>query len=408
MKILHTSDWHIGKKLYSKDMEQDHEHFFKWMIEYIIRENIDVLLVSGDIFDVAYPSNNALQLYYKVLKMLVSSPCRNVVIIGGNHDAVSTINAPKQILQFLDIHVIGGVSDNLSDELIEIKDERGQTSLLICAVPFLRDKDIRSSVSGESYDERMQSIRNGIAAHFNEIGLLSKPYKEQGIPVVAMAHLLASGAEFSDSERDIYIGNLGSVGADVFSNWFDYVALGHIHRPQKVAGLDHVRYSGSPIALSFSENKDIKTVIQIDLNSGSLSTIESVEVPQFRRLQKIEGNFESVQSTLSESDIPDNNLVWVDLLIREKHFVPGLIQEIESFTSRLNHIQVVNYKIMFTDKEKRIAIDRVEKSGVKEMKVTDVFDNLLEQLELTDNQELRSSFLELVDILSHKEQADKQ
>jgi len=115
-----------------------------------------------------------------------------------------------------------------------------------------------------------------------------------------------------------------------------------------------------------------------------------------------------VQSTLSELDIPDNNLVWVDLLIREKHFVPGLIQEIESFTSRLNHIQVVNYKIMFTDKEKRIAIDRVEKSGVKEMKVTDVFDNLLEQLELTDNQELRSSFLELVDILSHKEQADKQ
>lgn len=408
MKILHTSDWHIGKRLYSKELEQDHEQFFEWMIDYIHREQIDVLLVAGDIFDVAYPSNAALQHYYKLLKMLVASPCRQVVIIGGNHDAVSTINAPKQILQFLDIHVLGGIPSDIKDELIEIKAADGSIGLLVCAVPFLRDKDIRSSVAGESYDARMQSIRSGIASHFADVGKLAADYRARKIPVVALAHLLASGAEFSDSERDIYIGNLGSVGADVFSDWFDYVALGHIHRPQKVAGCENIRYSGSPIALSFSEYKDTKTVVRLDAYPGMPLEIKTVEVPQFRRLLKIDDTFSSVRTELLALDTPENHSVWVDLVVREKHFIPGVIQEIEGFTSSLNYILVVNFKIVFTDREKRLGIDHIAKSGVKEMRVTDVFDNLIEQLDLKEKDELRASFQELVDDISHSKQIDNQ
>jgi exonuclease SbcD len=275
---LHTADWHIGKQLHKIDLHEDMDLFFKWLITYIDENKIDVLLMSGDLFDHANPSQTALTQYYLFLKQLLLLKCK-VIITGGNHDSPYVLNAPKDLLGILDIKVIGGAPENISDIFIECANENQK--IIIAAVPFLRDKDIRNSLPGESYQDKIDLIRQGIKNYFNKINhYYNEHYK--GLPYLVMAHLYAQGATISDSEREIQIGNQAGIEASIFGNEPHYVALGHIHKPQ-VVGSNHIRYSGSPIQLSFSEKEDQKELVLIEIND-SIFTINTVQLPQFRKL----------------------------------------------------------------------------------------------------------------------------
>ena len=145
LKILHTSDWHIGKQLLKVDFDEDMELFFNWLIETIKSEGINVLLMSGDLFDQANPSQAALTQYYQFLKRMIPLECK-IIITGGNHDSPHVLNAPKELLHFLDIEVIGGAPENISELFIPI--EQNNEKVVVAAVPFLRDKDIRKSAPG--------------------------------------------------------------------------------------------------------------------------------------------------------------------------------------------------------------------------------------------------------------------
>lgn len=257
MRILHTADWHLGARLVERDRLPEHSAFLDWLIDTLRTEKIDALLVSGDIFDAANPPQDAVALYFDFLKRLADLKTVKAVITGGNHDSASHLNAPRELLRRFEVHVFGHTGDNIVD----------LGGAVIAAVPFLRERDLREAAAGETMAAVHEQVRAAIRAHYSS-QLAACRTIANGRPVIAMGHLTVLGATTSDSERDIHIGNLGAVGADLFEG-FDYTALGHLHRPQKVAGLETIRYSGSPIALSFSEAADAKSVVVIDTQSHS-------------------------------------------------------------------------------------------------------------------------------------------
>jgi exonuclease SbcD len=298
MKILHTADWHLGKKLEQSERTDEHQYFLDWLIERLNSECIDVLIVAGDIFDTGSPSNTAFQQYYRFLRRVKNTCCREVIIIGGNHDSISTLNAPKELLKYFNVHIVGGVPEEFGEQIIPIKNDSGKVELAVCAVPFLRDKDVRLSISGETSVERESRIKQGICDHYNNFKEHIQQYKLQGVPVIATGHLFAAGSSTSESEKEIHVGNLGQVCGDQFPVEFDYIALGHIHRPQVVSNLNHIRYSGSPVPLSFSESDHTKLVIILEFQEGKLVEIQELEVPCCRKLIRFKGDVSTVQNKL--------------------------------------------------------------------------------------------------------------
>lgn len=244
-----------------------------------------------------------------------------MIIIGGNHDSISTLNAPKELLKYFNVHIVGGVSEKFTEQIIPVKDDSGNVQLVVCAIPFLRDRDIRLSVSGETTAERESRIRQGIGDHYKRFTEHVIQSKSDGVPVIATGHLFAAGSSTSESEKEIHVGNLGQVCADQFPVEFDYIALGHIHRPQIVNQMNHIRYSGSPVPLSFSETDDKKQVVILEFEAGKQTRIEELEVPCCRRLIRIKGDLESVKNKLLL--LEDHGLMypaWIELQVEtESH-----------------------------------------------------------------------------------------
>ncbi|KAA9340529.1 exonuclease SbcCD subunit D C-terminal domain-containing protein [Adhaeribacter soli] len=342
MRVLHTSDWHLGKRLLQHERTLEHQHFLDWLLETIKSEKVDALIVAGDVFDTGTPSNTALKQYYDFLRELYLTGCKHVIITGGNHDSISTLNAPKELLKYFNIHVIGGVPANLEEEIIPLEDKTGEVQLVVCAVPFLRDKDVRLSIAGETAEEREQRIKDGICNHYKELVPYIKAYKTEGIPVLATGHLFAAGSSTSDSEKEIHVGNLGQIYGDQFPVEFDYVALGHLHRPQFVGGFKHVRYSGSPIPLSFSENDDRKIVLLLDFENGTLGNITEIPVPRQRRLVRFKGTLEKVQIQMLAFENEDCPLpAWAEVQVDTETFIPNLEENLRELLGGKEDLELI-------------------------------------------------------------------
>jgi len=292
MKILHTADWHLGHRLHEHSQIEEQALFLNWIENFIIEHKIDVLLISGDIFDTGTPSNQSLEMYYSFLVRLNETECSSILITGGNHDSPGTLNAPKQLLNALSIKVVGKATENIEDEIFEI-DCKGE-KVIIGAVPYLRDQDIRRAVAGESFDELTDRYKKALTNHYTEIAEHCEAINISKVPVIAMGHLFAIGGSVSDSEQNIYVGTLGHIGANDFPEVFDYIALGHLHRPQIVGGNDKIRYSGSPHILGFSELNYDKKVIVLTIEDKSIYKIEDKIVPKFREFYRLIGSKEDV------------------------------------------------------------------------------------------------------------------
>ena len=158
MKILHTSDWHLGHKLYGRQRYQEPSDFLNWLLEQIEEQEVDALIVAGDIFDSQTPANQSLEMYYRFLSRTANSCCRHIIIVGGNHDSPTLLNAPRELLHFLNIHVVGRAPENIEEELLVLNDTGGSPELMVLAVPYLRDKDIRLSEAGESIGDKQNKM----------------------------------------------------------------------------------------------------------------------------------------------------------------------------------------------------------------------------------------------------------
>lgn len=299
MKILHTSDWHIGSTFYGKKRYEEFSLFFAWLLETINTEKIDVLLVSGDIFDTALPSNTAQQIYYSFLISLRQSCCRHAVITGGNHDSPSFLNAPKQLLKTLDIHVVGaaqdknsGIAEETDEELLKITVEN--ETVYILAVPYLRERDLQGISITDSHADRAGKIAAAIKNHYARLAEKAAAQKQPGEKIIAMGHLYAAGASLEEEgERELYMGSLAQISAAAFPPCLDYIALGHIHTAQKIGGSEHIRYCGSPLAMNFSEKNTAKKILIVD--TAPQISIKEIPVPEFQITRKIRGDFSHIR-----------------------------------------------------------------------------------------------------------------
>ena len=180
MKILHTSDWHLGRTLYSKkERQEEHTAFLEWLLKTIKENSIDLVLIAGDIFDTASPSSTSQKMYYDFLIKVRTAGCENVIVVGGNHDSASFLNAPKDILAALNVSVIGNASENIEDEIVIIKDSKENPLIIVCGVPFLRERDISRFAEGENYSDRSKRINENIKKHYREIAELAENKRKE-------------------------------------------------------------------------------------------------------------------------------------------------------------------------------------------------------------------------------------
>ncbi|QZT38143.1 exonuclease subunit SbcD [Halosquirtibacter xylanolyticus] len=400
MKILHTSDWHIGHRLQLQDRTEEHKNFFHWLIQTINKEEVDVLIVSGDIFDIGYPSNQMLHLYYHFLLELKDSFCKRVIITGGNHDQASTLNAPKEILKALNIDIVGGMPNEMEKEIIRIETSNPERPLVIIATPFLRDREIRKSSPGESFETKMKATALGIATHYREA--VDHILEDNTISptIIAMGHLLVTGVSMSDSEREIHIGSLQGVPIDKFPPEIDYFALGHIHRPQKIQGNDHIRYCGSPIPLSFSEHKDIKKVILVDIDDsdGNISTKE-LETPKLRYWKRTKGTLAEVQLTLQQHQSELEKKDWFEIQVIEPTYDPNIISTYESWLEserETDQYKIIKESLQF-DQNENITSERDQYTkDLSEMTIKEVFTSLIVDKGIEDDELLLQTLNELL------------
>lgn len=324
LNVLHTSDWHLGRRLYGHARYDEFIQFLAWLYDCLCKQDIDVLVVAGDIFDTMTPSNKAQQLYYQFLARIAQSPecpCRHVIIVAGNHDSPSLVDAPKHLLKQLNVHVIGAATDDIADEVITLTDTDGNPQAVIMAVPYLRDRDVRISISAQSSEDKNAQLVAGIHAHYQHACDIAKQrlahYQQSHPtatpPLIATGHLYASGATTTadDGVRELYIGTLGHINADIFDKDIDYVALGHLHVPQKIGGHEHIRYSGSPIAMGFGEARQSKQVVKVSF-TGRQPSISTIAVPTFQRLAQIKGDLAHIKAELTKL-VKDNQSIWVEV-----------------------------------------------------------------------------------------------
>ncbi len=403
MRLLHTADWHLGQHLCDKDREEEHRLFLEFLLQIIHTEKVDLLIVAGDIFDNANPPNSALRQYYNFLKDLTRSRCRHTIIIGGNHDSVSTLNAPRTLLQSFNITVLGGAAENLHDEIITVQDKSGMPLAIVCAVPFLRDRDIRAAIAGELHAEREKRIKAGIRAHYDAVAALAQQARPAAAPVIATGHLYAAGSRIADSEKDIHIGNLGQVSASAFPECFDYVALGHLHRPQRVGGLEKIRYSGSPIPLSFSEIEDAKQIVLVEFKAEKLHQIKTIEVPTTRRLLRFKGDIAEVQIAIELfSEKNDQLTSWAEVQLQLAKFTPDADVQIRSFLGD-KKLEILKVSAQYAANSFSLA-EQEELADLDELQVGDVFARRCESrnVEAEEQQELQMLFEELLTALQEE------
>ncbi|MDF1695871.1 MAG: exonuclease SbcCD subunit D C-terminal domain-containing protein [Saprospiraceae bacterium] len=406
MKILHTADWHIGKVLHKQSLVEEMNLFLNWLLHLIQEKNVDVLVVSGDIFDIANPSVNDRGVYYRFLSRLIGSKTQ-VIITGGNHDSVGLIDAPQDILKQLDVRVVGGAKSDLKDELIEIRNEENDLQFVIAAVPFLRDRDLRNLNSDLQFESRTDALKAGISTHYQGLAdLCDELYP--AIPAMAMGHLYAKGVSISESEREIHIGNTAAVESDIFPERFGYVALGHIHRPQIIGGNPKIRYSGSPIALSFSEKEDQKCVLLTELVGDTFSEPEVIHVPKSRQLKKIQGSYEKVKEIL-ENYKPEFELQsFVEIEIEEEDFSAILLAQVEQLISDYsNHenFRILKSKVSFANGAKDTADLFQQGESIEDLKPMEVFEKLLKSEAVSEDKSdmLKDAFLEIFESVHDKE-----
>ncbi|RXJ73161.1 exonuclease sbcCD subunit D [Veronia nyctiphanis] len=304
LKIIHTSDWHLGHQLHGFDRIYEHQAFLNWLKGLLITEQADALVVAGDIFDTANPPASAWNMLYRFLADIYRSiPGLNLVITGGNHDSPSKLDAPHDLLRAFDLHMVGGVQRDQDGQLdidrmmVPLTDKSGETAAWMLAVPFLRSADLRT----QHLDDVDDRLIAGVADVYQEVYQHAAERREKHQALIATGHVFMASGQLSEmSERRVLGGNQHALPVSIFSDDIDYVALGHLHLAQKVAGQERVRYCGSPIPLSLSERNYKHQVLSVTFNDGKLNTITPHLVPRQVDMLRKPSKAEPLEHVLEE------------------------------------------------------------------------------------------------------------
>lgn len=367
MRIIHTSDWHLGHTLMDKTREEEMRSFFSFLIDVIIKERVDALLISGDIFDTGTPSNAALSLYYSFLASIKNTECKDVFIIAGNHDSPSLLSAPKEILEMVNVHIYA-TKEDIEPYVIGEK-------VVVLPIPFPRDQELRRLVQGGTIKEEDDRLRLAIEELYTtETEKTASAYPS--LPIVAMGHLMATNINVED-KPDLYIGGLGTIDSGSFPKALSYVALGHIHKKMNLNSSGTLCYSGSPIPFSFKEAKDTKVLKLVEIE-GSETIVSDITIPRFRNLFQIKGDKESIEKEL-KSLVEDKEEGWVSIEITESGVSSSLRSFCEGITEQTG-LEIIHIKD--TTVSKRLLETEEEIESLDSLSEEDIFSKFLDEKEI--------------------------
>ncbi|MGB5886486.1 MAG: exonuclease SbcCD subunit D C-terminal domain-containing protein [Acinetobacter venetianus] len=313
VRFFHTSDWHLGQFFYNHSRQYEHEQFLAWLLEQIKIKQPHALLIAGDIFDVINPSSQAQkQLYQFLADAHDLAPQMQTLMIAGNHDSGYRIEQVEPLLEKYNAKTVGVIRWNQDKSLdlerliLPIYDEQKQIVAWCIALPFLRSAEITG------FNEHTTNSQNAIAYLHQQLIEEAKHRKTDDQALILMSHAHMQGGETSDSERPIIIGNEEALSTTLFDDSIDYVALGHLHKPQKVQH-PHIRYSGSPIPLSFSEINYKHQVVDVKIDSANVEnkfSFDAIAIPRSIQLHKIKGELNEVMQRLK--NLPKDPIENID------------------------------------------------------------------------------------------------
>ena len=362
MKILHTSDWHLGVSAEQAPRQEEHELFIAWLLELIERERVDALIHCGDAFHHMQPSARALKLYYEFLaRCATHTTLRQMIVTGGNHDSPSRLDAPKALLEALDIHVVGGL---LGDEstwarcLCPLRAPDGHVEAVVMAVPYIHE----SRLGVQSVGLNPRQVRALMIERFSHLYATMADLAERaypGVPLIATGHLTCYPDGVGQIEGGYYtpihlIESLGSLPPKIFDPRYSYVALGHIHKKIQIPAAN-AWYPGSPVPTDVTESRSARHVLLVEVDAErprAFSEVTEVLVPQWRRVVELSGDPEDLHERLAalKWDEPLNPYLYLEALVEapqpdaiqrldqalqgfDKHKRPRLIRYKETLTS---------------------------------------------------------------------------
>lgn len=389
MRILHTSDWHLGQHFMGKTRQAEHQAFCAWLLEQVRVHDVDVLLIAGDVFDTGAPPSYAREQYYRLVVELRDAGCA-LVVLGGNHDSPAMLGESRSLLAQLGTQVVPSVGVDLAEQVLVLNDRTGQPGAVLCAIPFIRPRDVLASQAGQSAQDKQQSLQQAIAEHYRALyELAASKCDELGLtlPIIATGHLTTVGASASESVREIYVGSLEAFPTSAFPP-ADYIALGHIHRPQKVGGLEHIRYSGSPIALSFDEARQQKEVLLLTFEGATLQSITPLPVPVFQPMASLRGSLKELAGTIAEvaAQSTPERPVWLEVQVSTDDYLSDLQSRINALCEG-HPVEVLRIRRERGNAAASLASEARE--TLDELSVEDVFARRLLQETLEEEDALR-------------------
>ena len=412
LRIFHTADWHLGHHLHGVSRQLEHQQFLDWLLDELHNKQADALIVAGDIFDSANPSSAAQsQLYDFLVRAKSRLPNLNIVLIGGNHDSASRLDAPSPILNALGVTVVGGLprdeQGNIDwDRLIvPLTNAAGDIKAWCGAMPFLRNADLPSGE--QDNDPLISGMKTLYADLFTQ--LQQKATNAESLILTGHCYMV-NGAVSELSERKILGGNQHALPVELFPDDIAYVALGHLHLAQRVGTNEHIRYSGSPIPLSFDETDYSHQVIQVDVNTGQPVETVGIKIPRSVQLLRIPNgkDFAPLSEVIAQlenlvlDDLPSEQRPLLELRIRLEKPEPGLRQQIEEVIIKLP-LRLLKISTAYSGSEKSLADLKIEER-LEELQPLDVFQRCYQNKYDQDAPEaMNTLFNELIESLQGTE-----
>jgi DNA repair protein SbcD/Mre11 len=367
MRILHTSDWHFGQYFLGHSRQAEHAKLIAWLVGQTEAHQVDAVLIAGDIFDTGAPPSYARELYNHLILALRDAGV-GLTILAGNHDSVAMLQESRELLAALNTLVIPSVQADPNDQVRVLETRQGEPGAIVCAIPFIRPRDVLQSLAGQSAHDKQASLQDAIHAHYQSLFALAERKRTAlgvPLPIVATGHLTTVGASASESVREIYVGALEAFPTAAFPG-ADYIALGHIHRPQKVGGFEHIRYSGSPIALSFDEARQQKQMLLVDLGERGLERVTPLDVPCIQPMLSIKGTLTELEAAIAAAaaDVSEGERLWLEIVVSADDYLSDLQTRVERMTASLP-VDVL-----------RIRRERSSVSGVLQQQAKETLDDL--------------------------------
>jgi len=392
MRILHTSDWHLGQHFMGKSRQAEHQALIDWLLAQVTEHAVDAVLIAGDIFDTGTPPSYARELYSQLVVRLHAAKVA-LLLLGGNHDSVATLSESSALLACLSATVVAAADDPATQvQVLPQRSSEGQSEAgcIVCAIPFIRSRDVLQSHAGQSAQDKQLALRTAIQVHYSTVFEMACAKRAQlaaelgrSLPIIATGHLTTVGASTSESVREIYVGALEAFPTTAFPP-VDYIALGHIHRPQRVGGLNHIRYCGSPIPLSFDEVNQQKEVLLVDLDSEGLKAVTALPIPRFQQLASVRGNLAALAAAVvaAAANGSTERPVWMEITVTEDDYLADLPSRIEIITQGLP-VEVLRIRRDRGNTAARLTAEVCE--TLDELSPHDVFARRLQQEELSDD-----------------------